>query len=184
MNPNQQNLLELAKQGNTRAIAALINRSLQPKGITAKVNLKGNCLQILVESDKPQDQEPITQFLTRGIKKLNIESVDSLKIFGKQKGQDFPDWSQDITLQNRQEELEGREPVLDNNSPMLEKSKSSNSASTAKQDIPRFASTSQIAQNQPSESIFAKSKSVASSVLRSTWKWYVSGFKSSPFKVN
>ncbi|MGF1569794.1 MAG: hypothetical protein ACFCVD_17285 [Nodosilinea sp.] len=29
---NQQNLLELAKPGNTRAITALINRSLSSKG--------------------------------------------------------------------------------------------------------------------------------------------------------
>jgi hypothetical protein len=52
MTSNQQNLLEFAKQGNSLAIEALINRSLRPKGITAKVNLKGNSLQILVESDK------------------------------------------------------------------------------------------------------------------------------------
>jgi hypothetical protein len=30
----QPNLLELAKQGNAHAIAALMNRQLQPKGIT------------------------------------------------------------------------------------------------------------------------------------------------------
>jgi hypothetical protein len=179
MNPNQQNLLELAKQGNARAIAALINRSLQLKGITAKVNLKDSCLQILVESDEPQDQGPITQFLVRGIKKLNIESVDSLKIFGKQKGQDFPDWSQVISLQSGQKELEVREPVLANDSPIPEKSKNSDTASTAKQDRPKFQSTSQTAQDQSGESIF-KSKSVTFSVLRSAWNWYVSGFKSRP----
>jgi hypothetical protein len=104
MNPNQQNLLELAKKGNTRAIAVLINRSLQSKGITTKVNLKGSCLQILVESDKALDQEPITQFLVGGIKKLNIESIDSIKVFGKQNGQGFADWTQDIPLQNNLKE--------------------------------------------------------------------------------
>lgn len=31
---SQPNLLELAKQGDTKAIATLINRQLQPKGIT------------------------------------------------------------------------------------------------------------------------------------------------------
>ena len=104
MTSNQQNLLELAKQGNSMAIAALINRSLRPKGITAKVNLKGNSLQILVESDKALDQELITQFLVRGIKQLNIKSIDSIKVFGKQSGQDFPDWTQDIPLQNNSKE--------------------------------------------------------------------------------
>ncbi|MBW4457373.1 MAG: hypothetical protein KME55_34575 [Nostoc indistinguendum CM1-VF10] len=36
----RQNLLALAKQGDTAAIASLINRQLQPKNITAKVTLK------------------------------------------------------------------------------------------------------------------------------------------------
>ena len=61
MTSNQQNLLELAKQGNSRAITALINRSLQPKGITAKVNLKGSCLQTpgsLISKEVPQILAP------------------------------------------------------------------------------------------------------------------------------
>jgi hypothetical protein len=32
---SQQNILELAKQDDAQAIASLINRQLQPKGITA-----------------------------------------------------------------------------------------------------------------------------------------------------
>ncbi|WP_242063438.1 hypothetical protein [Nostoc sp. FACHB-892] len=39
----QPNLLELAKQGDAQAIASLMNRQLQPKGITAKVALKDAC---------------------------------------------------------------------------------------------------------------------------------------------
>jgi hypothetical protein len=50
MNQTQPNLLELAKQGNAKAIATLINRQLQPKGITAKAAFKDGCLQIMLES--------------------------------------------------------------------------------------------------------------------------------------
>ncbi len=47
----QPNLLDLAKQGNPKAIAALLNCSLQAKGITAKANLKENgYLQFMLES--------------------------------------------------------------------------------------------------------------------------------------
>ena len=50
-NPGTQpNLLELAKQGNPKAIATLMNRQLQPKSITAKAALKEGCLQIMLES--------------------------------------------------------------------------------------------------------------------------------------
>jgi hypothetical protein len=36
MSPNQENLVEMARQGDSKALAVLLNRSLQPKGITAK----------------------------------------------------------------------------------------------------------------------------------------------------
>jgi len=39
MTTAQPNPVELAKQGDVRAIAFLINRSLQPKGITARIIL-------------------------------------------------------------------------------------------------------------------------------------------------
>jgi len=50
---NQPNLIELAKQGNAKAIATLINRQLQPKGITAKaIHTHKECrLRMILEAD-------------------------------------------------------------------------------------------------------------------------------------
>lgn len=59
----QQNDLELAKQGNPHAIAALMNRQLQPKGITAKATLKDGCLQIMLESTQVPDQQALVSFM-------------------------------------------------------------------------------------------------------------------------
>lgn len=42
MTTAKPNILELAKRGNPKAIEALLNRHLQPKGITAKVALKNH----------------------------------------------------------------------------------------------------------------------------------------------
>lgn len=180
MTSNQQNLLELAKQGNTRAIAALINRSLAPKGITAKVHLKGNCLQILVESDKSLDQEPITHFLVHGIKKLNIESIDSIKIFGKQNGQDFPDWTQDIPLQNNLKESEIQKSPLIGDPVVSEETQTSAINRTVKSDNSALNTTGQDARDHSKQDIWTKSKAVTFSVLKSAWRWYLSGFKSRP----
>lgn len=44
-----QAVLSAAKQGNPQAIAALMNRSLQPKGITAKAKLTDGCLHVMLE---------------------------------------------------------------------------------------------------------------------------------------
>ncbi|MBW4489222.1 MAG: hypothetical protein KME12_15640 [Trichocoleus desertorum ATA4-8-CV12] len=43
-------LVQLAKQGDGRAIAILLNRAFEKHGIAVKVNLKGSCLQVLLEA--------------------------------------------------------------------------------------------------------------------------------------
>jgi len=49
---------ELAQQGNVEALVALMNRSLQPKGITVvKAAFKDGCLQILLESAQVPEQQ-------------------------------------------------------------------------------------------------------------------------------
>lgn len=56
MTQTQAELLELAKQGNAKAIAALMNRQLQPKGITAKaIHTHKECrLRMILEADAVQ----------------------------------------------------------------------------------------------------------------------------------
>ena len=70
MIPNESNLLELAKQGYSNAIATLINRSLQPKGITAKAGIDENCPQIMLESNQVPDKQALTIFVTPGATNL------------------------------------------------------------------------------------------------------------------
>jgi hypothetical protein len=69
MAQTQPNLTELAKQGNAKAlakrgaiahIAALINRQLQPKSITAKAapTHKDSCLRVILEAAHFSDPNP------------------------------------------------------------------------------------------------------------------------------
>lgn len=94
----QSNLKQLAQQGNVNAIATLMNRALQPKGITAKVQLKGNCLQVMLESTPIPDQQWCVTWITAGMRRLAIPSIRSLRIYGRQKGDDFPAWTEDVAL--------------------------------------------------------------------------------------
>jgi hypothetical protein len=87
---NQQNLIELAKQGNAKAIATLMNRQLQPKGITAKAALKDSCLQVMLESAQAPNQQALVAFVRKGITGLGAESIKSVKIYGRQTGGEFP----------------------------------------------------------------------------------------------
>ena len=80
MTTAQPNPVELAKQGDVRAIAFLINRSLQSKGIVAKLVLKDGCLQIMLEAAQTPDKQTLAPFICKGITGLGIASVRILKI--------------------------------------------------------------------------------------------------------
>lgn len=94
----QQNIPELAKQGNPSAIAALLNRSLQPQGITAKAILKEDCLHLLLEGAQIPEQHVAMPILYEELTNLGIETIPSLLVYGRQKGVKEPAWSETIDL--------------------------------------------------------------------------------------
>ncbi len=98
MTDSKSNITSLAKQGNPSAIAALMNQSLQPKGITAKVALKDGCLQIMLESTQVPSQTSLVAFIKKGVTSLGILSVERVKVYGKQSGEEFPAWNQEFEL--------------------------------------------------------------------------------------
>lgn len=95
---SQQNLLELAKQGNPNAIAALMNRNLRSKGITAKVSRKDDCLRVILESSDVLNQGSLVEFVRNGVLNLKIAGINTLEIFARQIGNEVPVWSRTIKL--------------------------------------------------------------------------------------
>jgi len=93
-----QDLIKLSRQGNADAIALLINRDLNPKGITVKVRRTGDCLQILTESQGLPNQDRLIQRIRDRIQKLGIANIKTLNFFGRQLGEDIPIWSQTVDL--------------------------------------------------------------------------------------
>jgi tetratricopeptide (TPR) repeat protein len=93
-----QNLEVLARQGNIKAITALINQKLQSSKILAKISLKGSCLQIMLESLEVPDQKQMVSLLQTEILKLEVDGITSLKLYGKETGEDFPDWQDEVSL--------------------------------------------------------------------------------------
>lgn len=95
----QPNLLELAKQGDARAIAALINRSVQPKGITVvKAAFKDSCLQIMLESATVPNQQALVAFVRKEITGLAAASIQRVRVYGRRTGEEVPAWSQEFEL--------------------------------------------------------------------------------------
>jgi DNA-directed RNA polymerase subunit RPC12/RpoP len=97
----QQNLLDLAKQGDINAISILINRNLNPKGITAKVSKDGNCLRIMLEAQTVPIQSNLVNYIQNGVGKLAISQIEILQIFGRQTGDEIPAWSQSVNLHEK-----------------------------------------------------------------------------------
>ncbi len=98
MTTEQPNLQQLAKQGNPKAIAALLNRSLQAKGITAKAAVKNGCLQIMLEAAKVPPKQPYLDSLRKGLTNLMPTAIQKVRVYGKHAGEDVPEWLEEFDL--------------------------------------------------------------------------------------
>ncbi|MFO7091267.1 hypothetical protein, partial [Limnospira platensis] len=95
--PNQSQM-ELAKQGDPQAIANVINNSLKAKNINADVCGEDNSLHIMLEGDAvPNNQQSLVNFVRNGMTKLDVPSIYTVKIYGRQLGDD-PAWEEEIVL--------------------------------------------------------------------------------------
>jgi hypothetical protein len=110
----QPNLRELAKQGNPKAIAIMLERSLQPHSITAQVGRKEDCLQILLESAQIPEEQKMVPFIRNGLIKLGVESVTTVKVYARQTGEQSPAWQQTFELVAPEETSSSQifEPVI------------------------------------------------------------------------
>lgn len=97
-NMAQQNILELAKQGNPKAIASLMNRSLQPDGITTQAVLKDGCLQIMLESAQVPNQQSLVAYISKSMTSLGSGFIRKVKVYGRKTGEDFPTWNQEFEV--------------------------------------------------------------------------------------
>jgi hypothetical protein len=107
----QENLRQLAKQGNPKALATIINQSLKPKSITAKVGLKDDCLQVLLESAQIPNQQAMVSFIRNGLTRLEVESIRRVKVYGRKLGEESPAWNQSFEMMPQVETPSIPEPI-------------------------------------------------------------------------
>jgi hypothetical protein len=103
----QPSLLELAKQGNSKAISALLNQQLKDQGIRSRVTLKDGCLYVLLQSpQQAPDRFAMVNFVR--VKIVNLESamIQRAIVYGRKVGEEQPAWSQELTIAIDEEEIE------------------------------------------------------------------------------
>lgn len=112
MSTEKPDVLEAAKQGNPRAIAALMNRSFESKGITIKAFLQNQCLSIFLESSQSLTPQPLIPFIRKGLTGLGITTIKTVKVYGRKQGSELPDWQQEFTLDTYNEPITSQVEVL------------------------------------------------------------------------
>jgi hypothetical protein len=91
-------VVQLARAGNPKAIAALMNRALQPKGITVKTTFNGECLFVLLESAQVPNQQELSAWFKKGMINLKAPCIHRVKLYGRQAGKKNPAWNKEFEL--------------------------------------------------------------------------------------
>jgi hypothetical protein len=94
----------LLSRETKEAIASVINHLLKDKGIAAKAVQKDDCLMVILVSDQAPEQTSSVEFIHKLMMKLEIESIKSVRVYGKQAGQPSTAWMQSIDLTYKVEE--------------------------------------------------------------------------------
>ncbi|HSM83947.1 MAG TPA: hypothetical protein VLS96_19815, partial [Nodosilinea sp.] len=105
MSTTPPNVLQLARQGNPDAIAALMNRHLEVQGITAQVVQQESALWVSLEAAQVPNQSELVAYVKKGIVGLELATVNQLTISGKQWGSDADAWREQLTLQAPEPDL-------------------------------------------------------------------------------
>ncbi|MEL6352380.1 MAG: hypothetical protein AAFR58_11495 [Cyanobacteria bacterium J06627_28] len=92
----QQAILAQAKQGEPDAIAALMNRTLQPQGAQVQIKRRGNDYKILISSAQVPDQAQQVKWIVQGLNKLAIPDIQTVTIYGKAQQSPQPNWQQQV----------------------------------------------------------------------------------------
>ena len=96
---DSQEVLALTTPENPEIIAAKLNQSLSNLGIRAKVALKNAYLGILLEANQICDKEQILAIVRQQIGNLKSESIQAIRIYGREIGQLNPQWCEEIKLE-------------------------------------------------------------------------------------
>ena len=98
---SSQNLLQLAKQGDTEAITRLINRHFQDDRLQIITEKKDSCLFVGFLYSCEISVNALVVPVLRGIKNLNILGINMLEIYGQIPGALKPLWSRRFPLKER-----------------------------------------------------------------------------------
>ena len=90
--------LSLIQTGDPVAIAAVLNRSLNSQGVQVKARRREKWLYLLLEAASPLAQRKVVAFVKAGLRLLQVDSIQKVTVYGRQKGDRIPTWQKTIVL--------------------------------------------------------------------------------------
>jgi hypothetical protein len=100
MSAHQLDLISQAQQGNPKALSDLLNRALESKQIKIKAKLVQQHLTIFAEGTEIPNQQSLIGIIKRGIKDLGIDTLVSVKVYGKKTNSPNDGWIDEIFLKD------------------------------------------------------------------------------------
>lgn len=94
----QAEIVALAKQGDPKAIAMIINRITQRHGIRTRVVRQDACLHVLLESTQVPSQQAAVALVKKILLSLNVELLKSVQVHARRTGEKPTAWDQTIEL--------------------------------------------------------------------------------------
>lgn len=84
--------LKRAKAGDPQAIAALLNQSLHPRGVTARAIVRDSTLRIMLDAQALPKQAQLVPHLEKALQNLSPQGIETISISGFQSGLSRPTW--------------------------------------------------------------------------------------------
>ncbi|MGJ3246569.1 MAG: hypothetical protein ACFE0I_10885 [Elainellaceae cyanobacterium] len=93
-----EDILALARQGNPKVIAAIMNKSTKPHGIYVQAVRRDDRLYVLLEGAPALNLEAMVSFVQTSLRKLRVAPIQTVKIYGRQAGQKTAAWQREIQI--------------------------------------------------------------------------------------
>lgn len=95
-----QEILERAREGDPKVLAAVLNHALKPLGIRTQAAKRDRTLHIVLEADPSPNPAQTTLAVRKLISELDIQAVDQIILYGQQVGEESVAWRQDLSIQS------------------------------------------------------------------------------------
>lgn len=79
-------------------LTTMMLQSLKPMGITAKLRMVGDRLQVIFEADPTPDPVEMSALTVSLLKRVPWQPISEIQLYGRLPQADFPDWSREFDL--------------------------------------------------------------------------------------